>query len=375
MAFDWLSGEGAGELAAQEFLNKREQDRARTSILEDRNYYDSLASQAGLKQSQFNLKKQEFEFEQERKAVRQQEQERSLAMQAFKANEPSRKAGLEADSDMGIAEQFEAAGKAILGLNPKQATEYFKTANEYKKFAVNKVGDDLDNKIKQNTLAGEIASSVVDAESASAARAQLAGLGIVVPEKFTQWNEDSAKFWENRATFSKNYVNKIKLQNDTMKTQIEIENKQSLIESRNIKNKETEAKQARAQEKVKLAALNYKPSKEANKEYKREADLLAETDEVFSNLSDNERLDAAKNVVSLAQRLVVEGQASDRQSAMVQARRIIKESFGEDGKPDVIATTVTPPAGAIDMLKKNPALKQAFDEKYGAGSADKYLGK
>jgi hypothetical protein len=170
-------------------------------------------------------------------------------------------------------------------------------------------------------------------------------------------------------------MNKIKIQNDTMKTQLEIENKQSLIKSRNIKNKETEAKQARAQEKVKLAALNYKPSKEANKEYKREADLLAETDEVFSNLSDNERLDAAKNVVSLAQRLVVEGQASDRQSAMVQARRIIKESFGEDGKPDVIASTVTPPAGAIDMLKKNPALKQAFDEKYGAGSADKYLGK
>lgn len=33
-----------------------------------------------------------------------------------------------------------------------------------------------------------------------------------------------------------------------------------------------------------------------------------------------------------------------------------------------------PPASAIDYLRKNPGLKAQFDQKYGAGSADRYLG-
>ena len=36
--------------------------------------------------------------------------------------------------------------------------------------------------------------------------------------------------------------------------------------------------------------------------------------------------------------------------------------------------TVIIPSGAIDALKADPSLRKAFDEKYGAGSADQYLG-
>lgn len=42
-------------------------------------------------------------------------------------------------------------------------------------------------------------------------------------------------------------------------------------------------------------------------------------------------------------------------------------------KPDAQAVNI--PSGAVNALKMNPSLRSAFDEKYGAGSADKVLGK
>lgn len=49
----------------------------------------------------------------------------------------------------------------------------------------------------------------------------------------------------------------------------------------------------------------------------------------------------------------------------------VKDNYAAGAENPAIA----PPAGAVDMLKKNPALAPAFDQKYGAGTSQQYLGK
>jgi hypothetical protein len=331
MATDFLSGAGSGRLLAQEFLQKRNQQRIADKRNETNDYFSNLAVQAGLEESNFNLKKQQFEFDERRRALREEQMNKALAIQAFKANKPSRKQGEEANSDADLAMQLDAAGQALMQTDPKKALEYFDQSSKFKKNATSRVTDELDSKAKKMALAGDIAGGVVDAETAAAAANELSKLGMPVNAKFTVWNPETEAFWENRATFSKNYVAKIKLQNQTLQAQADMDNKRNLIQSRNINDKLKQSKETRAQNKVDQAALTYKPSKEEFKEVKREAEVLASSDEAFEGLSEEELQLAAKEVRYLTQSIMATEDITDRGVASAKARRIIKDRITPEG--------------------------------------------
>lgn len=344
MAFDFLAGEGSGELAAQEFLNKRQQDRATTDRLNSQQYNSELMTQAQLKSNAFNLEKQQFEFEQERKKVKEDAITNGLAKQAFESNKPARKSADQIDSDTDIANQLQAAGSAIMGLDPKKALEYFDQSSKFKRYSTQKANDELDIKTKKAALAGDIASGVTDEESAKSAALELAKLGIPVPAKFTEWNPETQAFWENRATFSKNYVAKIKIQNDLLKTQAVAEDTQSKIKAREATQKLNEQKETRMQANLELARTQYKPSKEEFKEVKREAELLATSDDKFNNLPDEKLQEAAKDVRYLAQSIMVTEGITDRGVALAKARRQIKDRITPEGDYGVVDTGAKPAA-------------------------------
>jgi hypothetical protein len=67
-----------------------------------------------------------------------------------------------------------------------------------------------------------------------------------------------------------------------------------------------------------------------------------------------------------------------RQNAVKNVAEAYNQEFGQYPKgynPSMFVDTSSIPQGAIDKLKSNPQLRDAFDAKYGAGAANKALGK
>jgi len=67
-----------------------------------------------------------------------------------------------------------------------------------------------------------------------------------------------------------------------------------------------------------------------------------------------------------------------RQNAVKNVAEAYNQEFGQYPKgynPSMFVDTSSIPQGAIDKLKSNPQLRDAFDAKYGAGAASKALGK
>lgn len=64
-----------------------------------------------------------------------------------------------------------------------------------------------------------------------------------------------------------------------------------------------------------------------------------------------------------------------KRSGMNPSDIFIDQLVSYDSAPNVGSTQTPIPSAAIDMLKKNPSMRSHFDQKYGAGSAAKVLGK
>jgi hypothetical protein len=364
-----FGGAGTGQLMGEEFLLKRKNAERDYELNKNKQYNDDLMTQARIKANNFSLEKQAFELDLERKEATKARMADFLATQAFQNNKASRQAGSEIDSDLDLAKQLDSAATAVMAVDPKRGIEYLKQSSEFKKMSAMRATQAVQEKQAKIALAGDIASTVTDEESAQRAAAEYAKLGMDVPAKFLTWNDESAKFWENRATFSKNYVAKMRLENEAFKSTLQQQDIQSKIKERETNAKIKEQKETRLQQNIEQSKLTYKPSKEETKEVKREAELLSSSDERFANLTDEELQAAAKDVRYLTQSIMVTEGITDRSVAQAKARLQIAGRLGQDGTYKVFGANPAPvqsaPDAALAKLKANPSLAPQFKEKYG----------
>ena len=140
-----------------------------------------------------------------------QRREEQLLEQAFSGGQELRD-GIEKSSNLMMqADKLAAAGARIMGINPKRGQAMIAEANTLKTGHAQQQLDNTKKVQADNELLNTVAMKVTDQASTDDAVVELARAGQVVPERFRKWNPDSQKYWESRASVSKQNIDALRI--------------------------------------------------------------------------------------------------------------------------------------------------------------------
>lgn len=305
------SGGAQLEVNKQRDARLAEQSRNDLQQQQQDNQYRLQQAQDQRAQEEWNLKKQAFE---------EQKQSEKLMASAYASSIPERVAGTEEDGISTLAEKTATVAKRMMSSNPKMGLELLDKSQEYRKQAIAAKIQNSTLKQAQMETAGQISSAITDQQTLNEALPELAKNGVIVPDRFKTWSDESKNWFANRAVFSSNVLAEMRVKNAEQLSKLKEADDKSKAAKRDADIKDKEQKQIATRDKLKIAAsLKNVPLTAAQ----LEASDLAESNEAFSKLESSTQLLAAKDIYSQANSLVANNQATTYPEALTKAREIV----------------------------------------------------
>jgi hypothetical protein len=278
---------------------------------------------------QENLRLKQLQREGLLRQMAEEDQTKALLSKAYSSNVPLNTADNAAKSNLAIGAESISAGRAIMGVNPKVGLDLIKQGQIAQQQATM---DEIRNsqlKAARAEEAGLIMGSITDQQTLDEALEPLSRLGVVIPDRYKTYSPETQEWLKNRAIASERYLRSLQIQNETKRVVLDEQYKNALIEDKTKKQKLAEAREERLKNKVTAGA---KIKTIPQKEILMEVAGLNQIDE-FSDLDKGAKLQAARDVFSLANQYLAEGTAENQAVAMARARQeIIKRIDPETGE-------------------------------------------
>lgn len=302
----------------------------------------------------------------------EEDQTKALLQKTYSANIPTAIADNKAKSISSLGDETITTGRALLGVNPKVGLEMIKAGQTAKAQAgIDEVRNE-NIKAARAERAGQIMSTVTDQSTLDEAVQELASLGQEVPERFRTWSPETKVWLENRSIASQRVLESTRIQNQAKQIELTEEENASKQKARLKKQKLDEQKEERLRNKV-YASRKIKTI--PTKELQAEVAGLNQIPE-FDALDKGAKLQAARDVYSLATAYLADGTAENQAVAMARAREEIRKRIdAETGTYkgfDAEAKTQVPSQSEWMAKAKqaNPnatdaQLKAFYDKKYG----------
>ena len=239
--------------------------------------------------------RQEMQFKAEDQDRERREEQ--LLTQAFSGGQELRD-GIEKSSNLMMqADRLAAAGARIMGINPKRGQAMIAEANTLR---TGHAQQQLDNTRKvqaDNELLNTVAMKVTDQASTDDAVVELARAGQVVPERFRKWGPDSQKYWESRASVSKQNIDALRIDMAERRATIAADAEKRLSEQGKADQKRKDDEAARKRE-GQSQAIDIAAEKEYDR-LRKDFEVM-EKPGWFSDKNDTDEYEAAKKRVEKA---------------------------------------------------------------------------
>jgi len=250
----------------------------------------------------------------------------AMLQQAFAKNQGTQ---MSIDGDAALAEQSIAAGKAIIGTDPKTGLDLIKQGQSYKTSAITTELQKMQIQKAKVEMQGDIAAGITDQASLEEAIPALAKLGVAVPEKYRTWSPEAKSWWENRKIASDNYLKKIQIEETKRAHDLQATENESKQKAREENLRIARQREERQRAKVESTARKMKEP--TAKSVEMEVQTLAANNDLFDDLPPGQKLQAARDVYYRAAELYSSGEAADQAEALQMAREEIFGSLEEDG--------------------------------------------
>lgn len=337
---------GGAALEVQK-LRLEQQKQQEKNILDRQNQYNqNRLAEDQSKASAFDLEKQKYVFEETKRARAQEIAENNLISMAFKEQSKDRLTENEIAGESNLSNTFRSIADKLIDKNPKRALDFYTKSNEFETKATEKAIQGYNLRAEKITALGDLAGTVIDSESAREAIVDAAKLGITIPVKYAEYNDQTKEYWQNRALFSKTYSASIKAEAELLRAQNDKTYKEESIKVKKLELDAKARKEQLTQNKIEIARnanIKFAPKAEQNQ---IRATLKA-TSDVFDSASDEDQKTAVDDVYFLAQYIKLNEGVKDSGIALDIAKQRVLESFAPDGTYARKATPTPAPAVAL----------------------------